>query len=102
MAGKKIKLVPIGEEKETQQTGREAAQSAGTKNRIKLVSDGTRDWANSGTKAKPVVTEARKQEAENLYQKYVRQAQEKTKAPTVTQGKFSGNEAKPFRCDGTA
>lgn len=91
MAGKKIKLVPIGEEKETQQTGREAAQSAGTKNRIKLVSDGTRDWANSGTKAKPVVTEARKQEAENLYQKYVRQAQEKTKAPTVTQGKFSGN-----------
>lgn len=91
MAGKKIKLVPIGEEKETQQTGREAAQSAGTKNRIKLVSDGTRDWENSGTKAKPVVTEARKQEAENLYQKYVRQAQEKTKAPTLTQGKFSGN-----------
>ena len=90
----KIKLVSDGSrewEKENQ-TGRETAQPV--RNKIKLVSDGSRNWENTGTRKTPVVTEERKKEAENLYQKYVQQAQEKKqeqeKEKTETENEFLG------------
>ena len=90
----KIKLVSDGgrEWEKENQTGRETAQP--TKNKIKLVSDGSRNWENTGTRNTPVVTEERKKEAENLYQKYVQQAQEKKqeqeKEKTETENEFLG------------
>lgn len=89
----KIKLVSDGsrEWEKKNQAERETAQPVENKNRIKLVSDGTRDWTG-GTRKNPVVTQQQKQEAENLYQKYVQQAQakkkEQEKEKTETENEF--------------
>lgn len=93
MAENKIKLVFNTEQKENNtQAGRETAQPA--RNKIKLVSDGSRNWENTGTRKTPVVTEERKKEAENLYQKYVQQAQakkqEQEKEKIETENEFLG------------
>lgn len=92
----KIKLVSDGsrEWEKKNQAERETAQPVENKNRIKLVSDGTRDWTE-GTRKNPVVTQQQKQEAENLYQRFVREAREKKPnggmGESLVKGDFTGN-----------
>lgn len=92
----KIKLVSDGsrEWEKKNQAERETAQPVENKNRIKLVSDGTRDWTG-GTRKNPVVTQQQKQEAENLYQRFVREAREKKPnggmGESLVKGDFTGN-----------